>query len=268
LPTDITQSSFHDEEDFISFEEEFWTAGRSQEKAISLLYMRILRAEYQRLSDIALMPESAGTMLLESVDTCIELMKNNSVGPSAMNDLKFVTLVLDWERKAWWSAPFLRLIARCHPLAIAGEEMVFNHEGDIVTKKQNRLDRLTALLCYVIAHRAAEAKVEKLCGTDLKDNAKILKTSAANVRLAMKEIFKSGEQAVEQAKIYQVSCLVWEKELELVNKYEAQGLISGSQAHHFKEDIDYEKSHLIMDLPEPPEEDTSAEMVPQRTQLL
>ena len=40
LLSDMTQQSFFDEDDAISFEEEFWTAGRSQEKAISLLYMR------------------------------------------------------------------------------------------------------------------------------------------------------------------------------------------------------------------------------------
>ena len=89
LPSDMTQSFYEDEEDFISFEEDFWTTGRSQERAISLLYMRILRAEYQHLSDIHLMPESAGTTLLESIDTCIELVKNNAAGPSTMNAFKF-----------------------------------------------------------------------------------------------------------------------------------------------------------------------------------
>ena len=91
------------------------------------------------------MPESAGTMLLESIDTCIELVKNNAVGPPAMNDFKLVLSILDWEVTGWRAAPFLRHIARCHPLAIVGEEMVFNLERDIVTAKQDRLDRITAL---------------------------------------------------------------------------------------------------------------------------
>ena len=37
-----------------------------------------------------------------------------------------------------------------------------------------------------------------MCGTDLRVNGKTQKTSAANVRLAMKEIYKASEGAVEQ----------------------------------------------------------------------
>jgi len=259
----LSDEGFESEDSGLSFDADFWTEGRSQEKAISLLYMRILRSEYQKLSDSGLMPRSAGTMLLESVDTCIELVKNNKVGPSTMNDLTFVTSTLDWHSNAWWVGPLLGCARKLHWKAMAGEEMVFNHENDLMTAKEERLERIQTLLCYIIGHRAAERKVDHLLGKDmdLRENAGILKSSKTNTRLAVKTLEPEGQEAVDSAKVYQVSCLVWEKERQLLKKYEAAGLLDASQSHHVQEEIDYEMFRCIVDLPEAP----SAEMIPMKT---
>lgn len=216
------------------------------QKAITLLYYRILRNEYMNQNEMGIMSELLAVVLLESADQVIEQLKAVKL-PSiyaeqpCADDLDFLNSCFLVNKR------LTKCIRPCSRRCGKVEVLV---GGEIVSEKERKTYHAWALLSYVIAHRSARKQVTELLqatdeaqASELMSKALVLRSAEDSIEEAVRLLQTMGESFVHQVKVWQVTGMVFHEQRRMIERSLEAGLLDDNQAHELLHELEHDEEH-------------------------
>merc|ERR1719469_1853663 len=218
------------------------------------VFFRILRSEYIKMTDVGIIEQDGpiSTLLIESVDAIS--FSSNTTRKTFNSDFEFV----DWQfEPRLRSTKFMRGLGRCLPESWGYRDATITNNWVWGNDRHISRIKTRTLMCLIQGHRYSQQQLLKLLATpgqheegDVRraaQEAGVVVESKAVVSLAELELDRLGKGLVNLQKVEQVTHVVFEEQLDLIEKYVSSGLLVESQAHHLLEQLKHDKETAIQE---------------------